>query len=139
MTYSSMLLRAAAVAAALAAPAAAQSVLFTVSGDNASDTLGQCIDVAGDVDRLARIAAAAGLRGVVASGHEIGTVRQALGPAAWIVVPGIRRSHDAAGDQVRTIAPREAVRAGATHLVVGRAITHAPDPAAAYAEIRACL
>lgn len=96
-------------------------------------------DVGGEVERLARLAAAAGLRGVVASGQEIAAVRRAIGPAPWIVVPGIRRAHDAAGDQIRTIAPRDAVRAGATHLVVGRAITHAPDPAAAYAEIRACL
>lgn len=130
----------AAVGAAGSLPLVGVTVLTSHDAVGLGAVLGRDVrDVAGEVDRLARIAAAAGLRGVVASGHEIGTVRQALGPAPWIVVPGIRRPHDAAGDQVRMIAPRDAVRAGATHLVVGRAITHAADPAAAYAEIRACL
>jgi orotidine-5'-phosphate decarboxylase len=48
------------------------------------------------------------------------------------VVPGIRAPGEPAGDQVRTIEPAEAVRRGATHLVVGRPITQARDPAAAY-------
>jgi orotidine-5'-phosphate decarboxylase len=59
-------------------------------------------------------------------------VREALGPDPWIVVPGIRAPGDAAGDQVRTIDPAEAVRRGATHLVIGRPITAARDPLAAY-------
>jgi orotidine-5'-phosphate decarboxylase len=130
----------AAVRAAGSLPLVGVTVLTSHDAAGLGTVLGRDVrDVAGEVDRLARIAAAAGLRGVVASGQEIGPVRQALGPAPWIVVPGIRRPHDPVGDQVRTIAPRDAVRAGATHLVVGRAITHAPDPAAAYAEIRACL
>ena len=58
--------------------------------------------------------------------------REALGPDPWIVVPGIRAAGEAAGDQVRTIEPREAVGRGATHLVVGRPITGARDPVAAY-------
>jgi orotidine-5'-phosphate decarboxylase len=69
---------------------------------------------------------------VVASGHEVGLLREALGPGPWIVVPGVRMPGDAAGDQSRTIGPEEAVRRGATHLVVGRPITAAPDSVAAY-------
>ncbi len=129
-------------AAGVAGPLALVGVTVLTSLNTAGlgAVLGRDVhDVAGEVGRLARLAAAAGLRGVVASGQEIGTVRAALGPSAWIVVPGIRRPQDAAGDQVRMIAPADAVRAGATHLVVGRAITHAPDPAAAYAEILACV
>jgi len=89
-------------------------------------------DVGFEAERLARTAVQAGLRGVVASGQEVGLLREALGPDPWIVVPGIRAAGEAAGDQVRIIEPREAVGRGATHLVVGRPITGARDPVAAY-------
>ncbi|HYU29579.1 MAG TPA: orotidine-5'-phosphate decarboxylase [Gemmatimonadales bacterium] len=89
-------------------------------------------DVGFEAERLARLALQAGLRGVVASGQELGLLREVLGPEPWIVVPGVRAPGDPAGDQVRTIDPKEAVRRGATHLVVGRPITTAADPAAAY-------
>jgi orotidine-5'-phosphate decarboxylase len=89
-------------------------------------------DVGFEAERLARAALHAGLRGVVASGQELGLLREALGPQPWIVVPGIRAPGEPAGDQVRTIDPAEAVRRGATHLVVGRPITAARDPVAAY-------
>ena len=89
-------------------------------------------DVGFEAERLARTALQAGLRGVVASGQEAGFLREALGPDPWIVIPGIRAPGEAAGDQVRKIEPAEAVRRGATHLVVGRPITTARDPLAAY-------
>ncbi|HJS42676.1 MAG TPA: orotidine-5'-phosphate decarboxylase [Gemmatimonadales bacterium] len=89
-------------------------------------------DVGFEAERLARVALQAGLRGIVASGQEVGFLREVLGPAPWIVVPGIRSPGDSAGDQVRTIEPAEAIRRGATHLVVGRPITAARDPTAAY-------
>jgi orotidine-5'-phosphate decarboxylase len=89
-------------------------------------------DVGFEAERLARAAVQAGLRGVVASGQELGLLREALGPEPLIVVPGIRAPGDPAGDQVRTIEPADAVRRGATHLVVGRPITAARDPVAAY-------
>src|SRR6058998_904153 len=89
-------------------------------------------DVGFEAERLARVALQVGLRGIVASGHEVGFLREVLGPTPWIVVPGIRGPGDPAGDQLRTIEPAEAVRRGATHLVVGRPITEARDPAAAY-------
>jgi len=89
-------------------------------------------DVGFEAERLARTALQAGLRGVVTSGQEVGLLREVLGSEPWIVVPGIRAPGDASGDQVRTIEPAEAVRRGATHLVVGRPITAAPDPLAAY-------
>ena len=89
-------------------------------------------DVGFEAERLGRMALQAGLRGVVASGQELGLLREALGPDPWIVVPGIRAPDEPAGDQVRTVEPVEAVRRGATHLVVGRPITAAPDPVAAY-------
>jgi len=89
-------------------------------------------DVGFEAERLGRMALQTGLRGVVASGQELGLLREALGPDPWIVVPGIRAPDEPAGDQVRTVEPVEAVRRGATHLVVGRPITAAPDPVAAY-------
>lgn len=89
-------------------------------------------DVGFEAERLGRLALQAGLRGVVASGQELGLLREALGPDPWIVVPGIRAPGEPAGDQARTVEPVEAVRRGATHLVVGRPITAASDPVAAY-------
>lgn len=88
-----------------------------------------------EVSRLASGAARAGLRGVVCSPHEVAIVRPMLPPEAWIVVPGIRRAGDAAGDQQRTATPAQAARAGATHLVVGRPILSSPDPGTAFREL----
>lgn len=92
-------------------------------------------DLGFEAERLARLAVAAGLRGVVASGHEVGLLRETLGPGAWIVVPGIRLPGDEAGDQMRTVTPGDAVRNGATHLVVGRPLTRAADPRSVYQRI----
>ena len=90
------------------------------------------VTVADEVARLARLATESGLAGIVCSPLELVAVRPVLAQGAMIVVPGIRRAADAAGDQARTAAPAEAVRGGATHLVVGRPITAALDPAAAF-------
>ncbi len=89
-------------------------------------------DLGFEAERLARTALQAGLRGVVASGQELGLLREALGADAWIVVPGIRFPDDGKDDQVRTVTPEAAVRMGATHLVVGRPITAAADPRGAF-------
>lgn len=93
-------------------------------------------DLGLEVVRLARTAIAAGLRGVVASGEEIGILRTSVGSVPWIVVPGIRPPGAAPDDQTRTTTPAEAVRRGATHLVVGRPVTRAADPAAAYRQVQ---
>jgi orotidine-5'-phosphate decarboxylase len=96
-------------------------------------------DLALEAERLARLAVAAGCRGVVASGHELALLRAALGPAPWIVVPGIRAPEDAPGDQARTVTAADAARCGATHVVVGRPITRARDPVAVYQRLMASL
>ena len=88
-----------------------------------------------EVTRLARMAMDAGIQGIVCSPLEIETARETLGMGSFIVVPGIRRASDPVEDQSRTAAPGEAVRRGATHLVVGRPIINASDPAAAFREM----
>jgi orotidine-5'-phosphate decarboxylase len=90
------------------------------------------VDLSREVERQSGEAVDAGLAGVVCSPHEVGAVRRLLGPERWIVVPGIRGRADARGDQARTATAAEAAAGGATHLVVGRPITRALDPAAAF-------
>ena len=89
------------------------------------------VDLAREVERHARAAVAAGLAGIVCSPQEIARVRPIIGDGR-IVVPGIRGRGEAAGDQVRVATGAEAAAAGATHLVVGRPIIQAADPAAAF-------
>ena len=103
---------------------------------DAEQILGRGVpDMGFEATRLARLAVGAGLRGVVASGRDLGVLRASLGAAPWIVVPGIRPPGTPVDDQARTVTPAEAVRHGATHLVVGRPITRAADPAVAYRQI----
>jgi orotidine-5'-phosphate decarboxylase len=93
--------------------------------------VGQDCEPLHQVDRLATLAADAGVDGVVCSPHEIAHLRQRFGPAMRLVVPGIRPPWSDADDQKRTLGPREALAAGATHLVIGRPISRATDPTAA--------
>jgi len=96
--------------------------------------------IAAQVEALAAMAQDAGLDGVVASPHEIGIVRARCGPQFHIVTPGIRTGAVSPGDdQARTMSAADAVRAGATYVVVGRPILRAGDPGAAAAEIAATL
>jgi orotidine-5'-phosphate decarboxylase len=93
------------------------------------------IGVSGNVDdtvlRLATLAQACGLDGVVCSAREASLLRRHCGPDFVLVTPGIRPAQDAAGDQKRVVTPAAAVAAGADYLVIGRPITQAPDPLAA--------
>jgi orotidine-5'-phosphate decarboxylase len=86
---------------------------------------------------LARMTKQSGLQGVVASAQETPAIRQACGPELQIVTPGIRGASAGTerNDQSRTMGPAEAIRAGATYIVVGRPIIAAPDPRAAAAAI----
>ena len=126
----------AAVRAAGEVPLVGVTVLTSHSSADLEQIVGRGVpDMGLEGERLARIAMEAGLRGVVAGGREIGIVRGALGQGPWIVVPGVRLAGDSKDDQARTVTPPEAVRLGATHLVVGRPITRAADPAVVYQQI----
>lgn len=81
------------------------------------------------VVRRARLAKQAGFDGVIASGQEAAPVRAAVGPDFLIVTPGIRLVEGAERDQARVMTPERAIATGASHLVVGRPITEAADPA----------
>lgn len=91
---------------------------------------------ADQVLRLARLAHACKLDGVVCSAREAALLRAGLGEDFRLVTPGIRPAGAEAGDQRRVMTPAEAVRAGASDLVIGRPITAAPDPLAALKRIQ---
>lgn len=90
-----------------------------------------------EVLRLAVLAFDAGVHGVVASPREAALLRSRLGPEAILVTPGIRLVGGTTHDQARVATPADAVRAGADHLVVGRAVTADPDPTEALRRVRA--
>jgi len=83
------------------------------------------------VVRMAQLAEASGLDGVVCSPQEIEKIRKVVRPAFKVVAPGIRMPGQSADDQQRTATPREAIAAGADFIVVGRAVTNASNPRAA--------
>lgn len=83
------------------------------------------------VELLARMGLESGIRGFVCSPQEVTTLRQLTGPSGTLVIPGIRPAGGSAGDQKRIATPADALRAGASYLVVGRPITQAPNPAKA--------
>jgi len=124
--------------AAAAARGEMQLVAVTVLTSHTPGSFGEVTGRPGDLDlaaeaaRLTRLAAEAGLDGVVTSPAEIGVVREAFPGDPLVVVPGIRLPGDPADDQRRTATPAAAVAAGATHLVVGRSVTRATDPSRVY-------
>ena len=110
------------------------TVLTSMDDDNLAE-LGIHEETQGQVVRLAKLAASSGLRGLVCSPQEIKLLREELGNQIQLVTPGIRAESSPADDQKRTMSPAEAVKAGASWLVIGRPITLAEDPRAAAIEI----
>ena len=92
-------------------------------------------DVSQQVVRLAKVGAACGIGGVVASAREIGVLRKEIDRNVKLVIPGIRPHGSEEHDQKRTMTPSQAVAAGADYLVIGRPITAAPDPTIAAKQI----
>jgi orotidine-5'-phosphate decarboxylase len=112
-------------------PALLGVTILTSLDANALRRIGLSGTPAARVVALARLAKEAGLDGVVASAHEARAIRRACGSRFLIVVPGIRPATAAVNDQARVATPAEAIRAGASYLVVGRPVTGASDPAQA--------
>ena len=107
----------------------AVTVLTSMGADDLDE-----VGIQGNVDasvlRLATIALASGCQGVVASAREAARLRAELGKGFALVTPGVRPAGSDVADQVRVVTPAQAVAAGASHIVVGRPITEAADPAA---------
>jgi len=126
------MLRAAAEAAGGAPGLMVLAVTVLTSMDESDlETIGIHSTVADSVTRLATIALGSGCQGVVASAREAASLRAELGNNFAIVTPGVRLAGTSHGDQVRVVTPADAIAAGASHVVVGRPITEAADPAAA--------
>lgn len=113
----------------------AVTVLTSLDGHDL-ENIGVRGSVQDSVARLAAIALANGCQGVVTSAREASHLRAELGDEFAIVTPGVRPAGSEVGDQVRVVTPAEAIASGASHIVVGRPITEAADPAA---EARAIL
>lgn len=110
----------------------AVTVLTSLDSASLGEAWGRTIArVQDEVLRLADLARAAGARGIVCSGAEAAAVRAAHGSALELLVPGIRLAGGDAHDQARVVTPEAAVAAGASYLVLGRAVTAAADPAGA--------
>ena len=115
--------------------ATAVTLGITVLTSMDEDSLGQ-IGIertpAEQVELLAGLAKDAGISGVVASPQEAAALRELLGPRAYIVTPGVRPVGADKFDQSRVATPAEAFANGASHIVIGRPVTRAEDPAAAF-------
>ena len=99
------------------------------------DGVGQTLPIKDAVVRLAKLAKSAGLDGVVASPQEAALIREACGEEFLIVTPGVRPAGSAVNDQSRIATPSSALQNGASHLVVGRPIRLAENPAEAAKKI----
>src|SRR5438874_342943 len=136
------MLRAAAEAAHVDASAYAESglkvlavtVLTSMDEQDLSE-IGVQTPLRDQVVRLASLALQAGCHGVVSSAQEARALRGQLGSDFLVVTPGVRPAGAAHGDQARVVTPAEAIASGATHIVVGRPITAAKNPAIAADQI----
>jgi orotidine-5'-phosphate decarboxylase len=105
--------------------------VLTSLDDKSLEEVGIGSGMDAQVLRMAKLAESSGLDGVVCSPREIRMIRAAVGSSFKIVTPGIRMPGQSVDDQQRTATPREAIAAGADYIVVGRAVTNAPNPRAA--------
>jgi orotidine-5'-phosphate decarboxylase len=115
----------------------AVTVLTSLDGDDLQ-SIGVSSEPREQVARLAALAKAAGLDGIVCSGAEVAAAKAAW-PEGFFVIPGVRPAGGDVSDQKRVVTPRQALDDGASILVIGRPITGADDPAAALRDIAASL
>jgi orotidine-5'-phosphate decarboxylase len=126
-----MMSAAAEAAAAPGSPRLLAVTVLTSMDANELAGIGITASPADQVLRLARLAHASGIDGMVCSPEEVAVLRKETGPNTLLVIPGIRPTGSAIGDQKRIATPAEAIAHGASMLVVGRPITRATDPAQA--------
>lgn len=107
--------------------------VITSLSDQDLPEIGLAPSVQSQVERLARLSAATGCHGVVASAREAAYLKALLPPGSLIVTPGIQLPDAGATDQMRVATPQAAAMAGASHIIMGRAITAAADSRAAFA------
>jgi orotidine-5'-phosphate decarboxylase len=135
------MLRAAREAAGPEGPAVvAVTLLTSLVSEDVEQVFGRSpLSLVDEVVRLAGLAVAAELPGVVASPTEVKPIKRSYGDALKVVTPGIRLPGDDPADQSRYATPAAAARAGADFIVVGRSITAARDPAAAFEAVAQSL
>ena len=118
----------------------AVTVLTSLVGASLGEAWGRPIaQVEDEVLRLAELARGAGAHGIVCSGAEAAAVHAKYGSALRLLIPGIRLAGGDAHDQARVVTPEAAVAAGASYLVLGRAVTAAADPRAALAQVERAI
>jgi orotidine-5'-phosphate decarboxylase len=115
-------------------------VLTSLDAAALGEALGRTItSVQDEVLRLADLARKAGAHGIVCSGAEAAAVRAEFGNTLRILIPGIRLAGGATHDQARVVTPESAVAAGASYLVIGRAVTEATDPGETLAAVKRAI
>lgn len=109
--------------------------VLTSMGQEDLEEIGVHTEPAQQVLRLATLAKASGLDGVVCSPLEVAMLRREIGPDFRLVTPGVRPQGAALDDQARVLTPVDAIRSGSDYLVIGRPVTKAEDPLAILTEI----
>ena len=113
----------------------AVSLLTSISASELSSDLKVSLAVPEYVSQMVLLAKESGLTGAVCSPHEVASLRSLVDDDFCFVTPGVRPVGSAVGDQSRVMTPKQAIAAGANYLVIGRPITAADDPVAAWKKI----
>lgn len=116
----------------------ALTVVTSITGEDLAD-IGVNASTEEQVLRLGRLAGKAGCHGVIASPQDVAALRRTLGGDALIVTPGVALPGESRAEHARPGTPHAAIAAGASHVVVGRTVTRATDPAAAFRLVHASL
>ena len=133
------MLEAAKAAVGSGGPLVVAVTILTSIDEQQYEQIGYAGSIAERVVKLAELAQASGLDGVVCSAQEAQILRRLLGDEFLLVTPGIRPAGAASGDQQRVMTPAAAIAAGSDYLVVGRPVTQADDPARVIAAIQSEL
>ncbi|MDR0787737.1 MAG: orotidine-5'-phosphate decarboxylase [Gemmatimonadota bacterium] len=113
----------------------AVTVLTSLTSQELRASRGTDVDLRAEAIRLAALADEAGVYGVVTSVHEVEAIRTGTRADLPVLTPGIRFTGGEAGDQARVATPAEATLLGVNYMVIGRAVTAAPDPRAAWSRV----